>query len=414
MLETVLAASLEIRSSIVSATYVLMLVFVPLLLLRRLEGRLLRPLAICVLGRRIRVPYRGRDADAGALLLLLPKRLAAKAQSSLPVMAWLLRRYEPILRASIRHPGESRVGAALAVVAWHGRAFRPGRSFLPEFNEGSLTINMVLAPGTPLKESDALASMAERGPARRSRRDHRGATHRTRRERRARARGRDERDRGSSASWGPAHASEQLFFDIRERLEAVGGAQFTLSQPISHRIEHMISGQRSALSVKVFGENLRELRAVAERIKHAAEGVAGLVDLGVEQVVDVPELLVRIDAPSAAAYGFSAGEAATAVGTALWGAVATQIYEAGTTTEVVVRYPSQALDDLEAVRRLRVPTPGGALVPISALAEVRRDSGPNYVLRENIERRVVVTANVSGRDVRSAYEEIRRRVEAEI
>ncbi len=411
--DTVLHASLEIRSSIVSATYVIMLVFVPLLLLDGLEGRLMRPLAISYLAAIFASLIVAVTVTPVLCSFLLPRSMERRGPAEPPVMRLLHRGYEPVLQATLRHPVIVALATVGVVAAGAGGLLGLGRSFLPEFNEGSLTINMVLAPGTSLPESDALATMAERAlladPAVIS------VGRRT---------GRAERDEhvlGVETSElevrldaADRRTKEQVFNDIRERLKVVPGAQFAIGQPISHRIEHMISGQRSALSIKVFGENLRELRRVAKQVEAVAKGVPGLVDLAVEQVVDIPQLVVRIDAQAASSYGLSAGDAASAVGTALWGAVPGHVYEEGTATEVVVKYAPALMGDLEAVRRLPIPTPTGALVPVTALAEVRQDVGPNYVLREDVERRVVVSANVAERDIRSAYEDVRQRVASQV
>ncbi len=413
VLQTVLSASLEIRSSIVSATYVIMLVFLPLLFLEGLEGRLMRPLALSYLVAIFASLIVAVTVTPVLCTFLLPRAIERRGPRPPPFMAWLAKRYEPVLQASLRHPGRIAATALSVVALGLLGLFGVGRSFLPEFNEGALTINMVLAPGTSLNESDALASMAERklleDPAVLS------VGRRT---------GRAERDEhvlGVETSELEVRlrpelerTTQQVFADIRERLKAVPGAQFTLGQPISHRIEHMISGQRSALSFKVFGENLGELRRVAAQIKALAETTPGLVDVSVEQVVDIPEIAVRIDAQAASSYGFSPGAAATAVGTALWGATPGRIYEAGAATPVVVKYAEEALRDLESLRRAPIPTPSGAIVPVSALADVERDLGPNYVLRENVQRRLVVTANVHDRDVQSAYEAVRAKLEAEL
>ena len=410
VVETVLHASLEIRSSIVSATYVIMLVFVPLLFLEGLEGRLIRPLAISYLLAIFASLIVAVTITPVLCTFLLPKAIERRGSREPPLMQWLSKKYEPVLRASLRHPIRVAVGAGVLVVLGSLGLLGVGRSFLPEFNEGSLTINMVLAPGTSLAESDALATMAERellrDPAVLS------VGRRT---------GRAERDEhvlGVESSEFEVRLNaqdprtkERIFADVRERLKAVPGGQFTIGQPISHRIEHMISGQRSALSIKLFGENLRELRGLAEEVKHATESVPGLVDVNLEQIVDIPQIVVRVDAQGASSYGLSAGEAATAVGTALWGATTGYIYEEGTATEVVVKYSPEALRDIDAVRRAGIPTPTGAVVPVSALAEVRQDTGPNYVLRENVQRRMVVTANVQDRDIRGAYEAVRAKVE---
>jgi CzcA family heavy metal efflux pump len=412
-LATVLAATLEIRAAIVSTTLLLLLVFVPLLLLDGLEGRLLQPLAIAFLIAVGASTIVALTVTPILCAMLLPRSIERRGGARPPLMRAISRGYEPILAVSLRRPRAVAAGALVAACVG-GLAFLGlGRSFLPEFNEGSVTLEMVLAPGTSLEESDALARTAERllleDPA---------VVSVGRRTGRAE---RDEHILGVESSefevgLDPQDPRDkaQIFADLRERLGAVPGAQFALDQPISHRIEHMISGQRAALSIKVFGDDLRELQRTGERVKEAIEALPDLVDVRVEPMVDVPQLLVRVDPEAAATYGFSAGEAAFAVSVALWGASPGSIYEDGTTTEVVARYSPEVLEDLDAVARARIPTPSGAVVPVAALAEVYESTGPNYVLRENVERRLVVTANVAGRDIRGAYESARRRVEERV
>ncbi len=409
--QTVLSASLEVRSSIVSATYIIMLVFVPLLFLEGLEGRLLRPLAISYL-----------VAIFGSLLVavtvtpvlagwLLP-RGAERRHAEPPVMRWLGARYQPLLERCLRYPRAVAGGAALVVVGGVVGLLGLGRAFLPEFNEGSVNIAMVLAPGTALADSDALATMAERAlladPA---------VAAIGRRTGRAE---RDEHVLGVETSelevrLDPAdpRSKSQLFADLRERLRVVPGAQFTLGQPISHRNEHMISGQRAGLTVHIYGQDLRMLRRAAVEIEAIARETPGLVDVAAETIVDIPQVVVRVDPPRAAAHGLSPGEAAGAISTALWGATPGHIYEDSTATDIVVRQVDVGRLDLPALERLTIPTPAGQLVPISALAEVRRDVGPNYVLRDQVERRIAVTANIEGRDSHSVVESLRERVAAQ-
>jgi Cu/Ag efflux pump CusA len=318
------------------------------------------------------------------------------------------RLYEPTLAFALKRPRTVLAASALGVAAGVSALSLAGRSFLPEFNEGSLTIAAVTLPGTSLEQSDALGALAERAlladPA---------VVSTARRTGRAE---RDEHVQGVEASEidvrlrDDPREKEQILADVRRRLSSVPGLAFTLGQPISHRIDHMISGQRAALSIKVIGENLNELRAQAERVRAAIADVPGLVDLSVEQAVSVPQIVVRVDPLAASQYGFSPGQAAQAAGTALWGTKASHVYEYGTVTDVVVRYASAARASMETVQSARVPTPSGAVVPISAFTEVRADRGPNYVLRENVERRIVVTANVADRDLRSLYEDVRSRV----
>ncbi len=410
VIATVLRASVEIRSAIVSATWVIMLVFVPLLLLGGLEGRLLRPLAVAYLVAIFASLLVAVTVTPVLCSFLLRSSPSAGASEGSPLMRAIIHAYRPVLRWTIERPRSVAVATLALVVLGASSLTSFGRSFLPEFNEGSLTINMVLSPGTSLAESDALATMAEktllddpwvRAVGRRS--------------------GRAERDEhvlGVETSELEVHISpedprprEQVFEEIRERLRRVPGAHFTIGQPISHRIEHMMSGQRAAISLKLYGDNLHQLRQSAEAVKAAIAPIPGLVDLGVEQVVEIPQLDVRINAPQAANYGLSRGAAATLVGTALWGKEAARVYEDGSATPVVVKYSVDALASPEAVARTRLQTPSGALVPVAALADVEVSSGPNYVLRENVERRIVVTANVAGRDESAVHDELLRAID---
>ena len=409
VLATVLEASREIRSSIVSATAILALVFLPLLFLEGLEGRLLRPLGIAFLvaiGASLLVAV---TVTPVLCSYLLPRSAARRAVEP-PVIAFLSRIYSPVLESMLSRPWAA-VSLGLFVAFAGALGFLGlGRSFLPAFNEGGLTIELGKMPGTSLAQSDDLGAMAERillsDPA---------VVSTSRRTGRAE---RDEHVMGVESSEIEVHLGddprdrEALLADLRESLGSVPGIQFEIGQPISHRIDHMISGQRSALAIKVVGDHLPELRRVAREVHEAIEGTPGLVDLRLEQSVDIPQVVVRVDREAAASYGLSAGHAARDVSTALWGAVPMRVYEEGTTTDVVVRFADEAREDLETLRSMRVPTPSGALVPVRAFADVRRDAGPNYVMREDVRRRITVTANTADRDLRSVYEEVRDRVES--
>ncbi len=411
VLVTVLDASREIRSSIVSATAILMIVFLPLLFLEGLEGRLLLPLGVAYLVSIASSLLVAVTVTPAMCSLILPKSINASGEEP-PLMRRIVRLYEPALRFTLKHP-RSVVGVAGVAVAVGiaGLGFT-GRSFLPEFNEGSLTIAAVTLPGTSLEQSNTLGALAERAlledPA---------VVSTARRTGRAE---RDEHVQGVEASEidvrlrADERSKERLLSDIRERLASVPGVQFTLGQPISHRIDHMISGQRAALSIKVVGENLSELRRSAERVRAAIADVPGLVDLSVEQMVNVPQVVVRVDRQAASQYGLSPGQAAQAAGTALWGAHASRVYEYGTVTDVVVRYADDARESIDTVKSTRIATPTGAVVPISTFAEVTADRGPNYILRENVERRIVVTANVQGRDLHSVTHDVRSQVAAHV
>jgi len=409
IVETVRVASLEIRSSVVSATFILMLVFTPLLLLDGLEGRLLFPLAVSYLVAIFASLVVAVTVTPVLCSFLLRPKPVEGASADPPLIRGILRLYRPVLHFSLRRPLTILAFALLVLGTGLYGLSRMGRAFLPEFNEGSLTINMVLKPGTALAESNALAAMAERKLL-----EDDAVLSVGRRTGRAE---RDEHVLGVETSElevriapGDPRGREVLFSDMRERLRSVPGAHFTLGQPISHRIEHMVSGQRTSLSIKVFGPNLRDNRRVAHEIKSLASARDGIVDLSVEPMVDIPQLVVRLKGQAAGTYGFSAGEAAKAIGTALWGTRAKDIYEEGMSTEVVVKYPVRDREDVQTVRRTRIPTPSGAFVPIAAIADVERAAGPNFILRENVERRVVVTANVSGPNKEGTYASLKEAV----
>ena len=413
LLETVLAASREIRSSIVSATAILLLVFTPLLFLTGIEGRLLRPLAISYLVAILASLVVAITVTPVLASWLLPRRSDADEANEPPLQRWLGRAYEPLLRASVGAPRVVVAGAVLFVVIGVGALFGTGRSFLPEFNEGSLNVAMVVLPGTSLDESDALGRVAEEAllsdPA---------VVSTTRRTGRAE---RNEHVQGPEASEmdvilrpDEERDREEILSDLRDRLSIVPGANFTFGQPISHRIDHMLSGQRTALTVRIVGEDLDAARRTANQIRDAITPIEGLVDVQVEPIVDTPQMIVDIDESAAARYALSRGEAARAVGLALWGEPVGRIFEDSASTEVVVRYDDDVRTDRERLGRARIPTPSGASVPLSALATLRRDRAPNYIMRENVERRVVVTANVSERDLRSVVDDVRNAVETDV
>ena len=393
VVSTVLAGSLEVRSAIVSATVVIGLVFVPLLFLSGFEGRLLRPLATAYL-IAIAASLVVALTLTPALCALVLKRTPGKEP---PVQHRLTRLYAPLLQRAIARPWLSVLLTLALTVGGVAALANTGRGFLPQFNEGSLNVLLIGIPGTPLEDSDALGRMADRAlmsdPA---------VTHVTRRTGQAE---RDEHVLGPETNEmevllreDDPRSREELLADLREALQVVPGSRPAFGQPISHRIDHMLSGQRSALAVRVVGPDLNRIRRIAERVRDVLQGVDGAVDVQLEPIVDIPHLEIVVDEHAASRYGFSRGEAAEAIGTALWGREVGAVLEDGTSTPIRLRYPDGVREDRLQLRSALVPTPTGAAVPVEALAELREERSPNYVMRENATRRVVVTANVANRD----------------
>jgi len=409
-LDIIYEASREVRGSIVFATIIVMIVFVPVFFLTGVEGRLLFPLGFAYLIAIFASLVVALTVTPALCAVLLPK-LANRPHGDGFVVRTLKRIYERPLAWTLRHI-RTAVLVALAL-AGGAAALLPflGRSFLPEFNEGALTINAVTLPGTSLVESDARGRRIEKlllalpevvSTARRTGRaeldEHAQDVNATEIEVRLR---RTDRSR------------DEFLDELRASLAKVPGMSITVGQPISHRIDHMLSGTRAGIAVKVFGDDLFTLRLYAEQIRRVMEKVDGAVDVAIEQQIDIPQVVVDFDLDRVARAGTHRGELAESMEVALAGKKVTQVLEGQRSYDVVVRY-APAERDVDDLRRLPIDVPGHGLLPLGMLASVRRDVGPNTIVREGTQRKMVVMANVSGRDLGSVVGEIRARVESEI
>ena len=410
-LAVVFNATHEIQGSIVFATVVIVLVFLPLFFLSGVEGRLLQPLGLAyvvALGASLLVAI---TVTPVLCYFLLPRNRAIREGREPSLVRTLKRLYEPVLdRLLTRWKGVLAVAGvafALALAA----LTQAGQSFLPPFNEGSLTILATTPPGTSLAQSAALAGQLEQalleqpevvGTARRTGRselgEHSQEVNSTEIEVTLETRGRP---------------MAGVLDELRGRLAVVPGMAVTIGQPISHRIDHMLSGTRASIAVKIFGDDLYELRRLARRVEGQMRGVPGVVDLMVEQQADIPFVTVRVKRDAIARHGLRVRDVAEAIETAFSGRVVSRVLEGQTSFDLVVRYPFDVLASIDAVRETLVTVASGARLPLSALAEVRRDRGPNTVSRENVQRKIVASANVSGRDLRSVVDAIRATIAAD-
>jgi CzcA family heavy metal efflux pump len=410
-LDVVFRASNEIRASVVFATLIVALVFAPLFLLESVEGRLLRPLGAAYVVSLAASLLVALTLTPALCSLLLPKARSIVSGRE----AWLVTRlqaaYFPGLRWTLDHAGTVLAASAtLLAIAVASFAF-VGRSFLPEFNEGTLTISAVTVPGTSLAESDELGRALEGvllsvpEVASTGRRTGRAEL--------------DEHVQGVESAEidvtlkmtnRPKH---EVLEEIRRKTTLIPGTNVTIGQPISHRIDHMLSGTRANIAIKIFGDDLATLRSLANRVRTAVEGVGGVVDLSVEQQTDIPTVRARVDHAAAARYAVQPGQVAAAIQTALLGRETSRIIEAQRSIPVVLRNQADDLGNLEVLKRTFIDTPRGK-VPLSVLADVREDRGPNFIMREGVERRIVVQCNVSKRDLRGAVEDIRRRIETSV
>ena len=401
-------AAREIRAPILNATLIISLVFVPLFFLSGVEGRMLRPLGLAYIVSILSSLLVAVTVTPVLCFLLLP-RASFVARDGEP---WLLERlqawYGGTLERVLRRPRIVLGGALLLFAATLAVIPTLGSGFLPEFQEGTLTISVVSLPGTVLDEADAIGARVERQLL-----THPAVVSTSRRTGRAEL---DEHAQGANASEIDVrldlteHDLADVMAELREDLAGVPGSSVTVGQPIGHRIDHMLSGTRAAIAVDLFGPDLQELRTLAGAIEVVADSVEGLVDLAVEQQADVPQLQIRADRRAMARYGVTPGAMAEAVDVAFLGEEVSLVREGERAFALVVRYADDQRVDAAAIGRALISTPAGPAVPLSQLASITPGRGPNTISRQNVQRKIVVSANVAGRDVGSAVEELRDRV----
>jgi CzcA family heavy metal efflux pump len=408
-LEVVFEASVEIRSSIFFATLVIVLVFLPLFFLSGVEGRLLRPLGIAYTVSLFASLVVAVTVTPVLCHFLLPRSRSVLEGREPRVARVLKAAYGKILAPVLDHPWRITLPAAALFVAAGAGFFSMGRAFLPDFNEGSLTISAVTVPGTSLAESDTLGRAMEETLLAQPEVVSVG--------RRTGRAEQDEHAQGVEASEldvtlsMQGRSKEEFLAALRKDLALVPGTAITIGQPISHRIDHILSGTRASIAVKIFGEDLGRLRALAEKARQAMETVPGVVDLSVEQQAEIPVLNVRFDRAAMNRHGLVMEEVTHTLEAAVQGHHVTQILEGRNVVDVVLRIGGDEAWTLDSLGDLPVHTSSGAKVPLKSLAAVERVTGPNAISREGVERKIVVMSNVAGRDVASVVGDIRAKVD---
>ena len=409
VLRVVFEASKEVRGPILNATLILSVVFVPLFFLSGVEGRLLQPLGLAYIVAILASLVVAVTVTPVLCYYLLPSASTVQEGKD----TWIVRRLHGAYRKTLHVVlDRSRlVMGAAAVMLVATLAVFPflGRGFLPNFQEGTLVISAVTAPGTGLEASGSIGRQIETRLL-----EHPAVRSTSRRTGRAEL---SEHAQGSNASEIDVRldlsemAMSEIMADVRTSLASIPGTNITIGQPIGHRIDHMLSGTRTAIALKLFGPDLYALRDLATSVRGAVEGTPGLVDLSVEQQADVPQVRIYARRAQMAKYGVTPGQLGHAVEALMGGAAVSQVREGQQAFDLAVRLDSTRRVGAPTIRQTLIDTPTGSKVPISRLALVQHERGPNTISREDVQRKIVVSANVSGRDVGSVIEEIRQRID---
>ena len=413
VVDVVFNASKEVRMPILNSTLIIIVSFVPLFFLSGMEGRMLIPLGISFIVALF--------ASTIVALTLTPvlcsyllggKKHSTKVPKEAFVAAWLKKHYRNGLNWALNHKAIVGGSTLALFAAALGLFFTLGHSFLPPFNEGSFTINVSSLPGISLEESDRIGRRAEellmtipeiQTVARKTGRAEL-----------------DEHALGVNVSEIEApfvlkdRSHAELLDEVREKLSTISGANIEIGQPISHRIDAMLSGTQASIAIKLFGDNLNEMFVIGNRIKSAISGVEGIADLNVEQQIERPELKITPKRDMLARYGISLPAFSEFVTVNMAGETVSQVYEEGKTFNLVVRASEDNRGSMEHIRNLMIDDAYGNKIPLSYVADVESSMGPNTINRENVKRKVVISANTRGRDLRSVVNDIQDIVDAEI
>jgi CzcA family heavy metal efflux pump len=405
-------ATVEIRTSIVFATVIIVLVFLPIFGLTGVEGRLLAPLAEAYIVALL--------ASLAVAVVVTP----ALCRAFLPGAASIIKGHEGgVVRALKARFGRAlpyvldrprlvmAVSLALLIAAMLATS-RFGTAFLPEFQEGSLTISVNTLPGTSLAKSNEIGTRVERillaqpevvATARR--------TGRAELDEHVQGVEAAEIDVGLRAS---ERSREELLADLRRSFAGLPGTNVAIGQPISHRIDHMLSGTRANIAVKIIGDDLVTLRRLGERVRRVVQSVDGAADVTLEPQTDIPFVQFVLNRAAIARYGLTAQAVTDTIGTSFAGTTVGRVFDRGAAFDLVVRLNPASAGDFERMADLPIHTATGETIPIRVVADVRRETGANMILRENVQRRIVVSSNVAGRDLGSVVEDIRAAVSDQV
>ena len=406
-IKVIFDASVEIRTSIINATFIIIVAFVPLFFLSGMEGKLLAPLGIAfIVSLFASLIVSITLTPVLGSYLLTNKKMLDKHEGESKLVQWLQKIYSNTL-IKVMQIKKTLIGVSvLLLIVTLFVMSQLGRSFLPEFNEGSLVISAVSLPGISLEESNKIGSAVEKAllsiPE---------ISMTTRRTGRAEL---DEHAQGVNASEVDApfvledRNREEFMLEVREKLSGISGVNITIGQPIGHRIDHMLSGTRANIAIKIFGSDLNKLFRLSTEIQGKIQNIEGLVDVSVEQQVEIPQIQIKAKRAMLNHYGITMAEFNEFVDIAFAGEKVSEIYEGNKTFDMILRFDEESRGNIENIKDALIDIHDGHKVPLHYIADIVSTSGPNTINRENVERKTIVSANVAGRDQKSAVAEIRK------
>lgn len=413
VITVVYEASKEIRASILNATFIIITAFIPLFFLSGMEGRMLKPLGTAyIISLFMSLIVAMTITPLMCKLMISDDKYLNKKNEDSVLTRFLLKWYEKSLKWVLRNEKKVIYPTIIAFVVTIGLFFTMGQSFLPEFNEGALTITAVTNPNASLEVSHEIGGIIERellkipevtSTARRT--------------------GRGELDEHSQATNSAEidvnydlgkRKPEAFFADVRETLAGIPGIATTVGQPLGHRIDHMLSGTRANIAIKLFGTDLSHLFMMGNKIKSSIEGIEGLVDISVEQQTETPQLQIRANRGMLARHGITIEDFNRYIELAFSGEKLSEIYEGQRSFDLVLRLNKNYTESVAQIKSALIDTENGKKVPLEEVADIVSVGGPNSISRENVQRNIVISANVAGRDLKGAVADIKTKIGAEI
>lgn len=408
LIKVVYDASSEVRNSIVYATIIVVLVFLPLFSMQGIEGKIFAPLGIAYITSIIASLIVSLTVTPVLCSYLLKKKPKNETEKDSAMVRWLKKQDTKLLHFGLNKPKQIVGVAVLLIVAAVSIVPFFGTEFLPPFNEGSFTINLSTPAGTSLEESNKIGNMAERLMLKVPE-----VEYVSRRTGRAEL---DEHVEPVSNSEievelkeNPERSHDEILADIRKQLDILKGVSVNVGQPISHRLDHLLSGVRAQVAIKLYGNDLTGLRTNAGKIKDAITQIEGVVDAQIEKQVLVPQLIIKVNRDALQRYGIQAGEITKDLEIFYNGKVTGQILDEQRSFDILLRTTNEERTNIEKIRNTLIGTPSGNLIPLQQIADIEYTNAVNSVFHENTQRRIVISCNVQGRDLGSTVKEIQEK-----